>query len=603
MPDGTRRSERGQDLAVAAVRQFLTSTVETAELAVGALRSEYPRRQDIAAGFRLTAAVGDEQRRLDLLLPNNFPFAPPRVALVDRPEFLTWPHIERDGFICLLPSTAAVNAADPVGQVKFELEEAIELVVACARGELRTDFQDEFASYWTWNCTPGASDFVTLLDPQPPSRKVVLWRGNAFYVIADDEATTNRWLNNRSGENKTRAPGEAWLIWVPEPLLPNDYPKTAADVARIASQADASDLLAAAALDLPTSIVVVFGAMNKNGPCFAGIEIQAPQRAGVPGRTAKSTATNGFRKDRLPTSIIVDRYWHASTPVVRSEVVRADAAWIHGRGKDRRQAQLAGLHIVLIGCGSVGGPVAQSLSMAGVGKMTLIDPEVLTNANTGRHPLGANHVGDHKAQALAEELRRRFPHHRFDFHNATWQTVEGTLPGVLHSASVVVIATGDWNSESELNSWHLDQGRQIPIVYGWTEPHACAGHAVAIIPGGGNCLACGFTASGLPRFTVTHWQSSTVEQEPGCGAIYQPYGPAELAHTTTLVTELTLDVCFDAGVSFPHRVWACRERFLQTSGGMWTDGWMQLTNGRSDGGFMVERSWGDSACGVCGATV
>src|ERR1017187_1584160 len=114
----------------------------------------------------------------------------------------------------------------------------------------------------------------------------------------------------------------------------------------------------------------------------------------------------------------VDRYWHASTPIVRSDAVRADASWIHGRGKDRRQPQLAAQHVVMIGCGSVGAPVAEMLSMAGVGGMTLIDPETLTFANAGRHALGANHVKDHKAQGLALNLRGRFPHHQFDFQNA-----------------------------------------------------------------------------------------------------------------------------------------------------------------------------------------
>lgn len=39
---------------------------------------------------------------------------------------------------------------------------------------------------------------------------------------------------------------------------------------------------------------------------------------------------------------------------------------------------------------------------------------------------------------------------------------------------------GDWEAEGGLNEWHVASGRQIPDVYGWTEPFACAGHAVAI---------------------------------------------------------------------------------------------------------------------------
>jgi sulfur-carrier protein adenylyltransferase/sulfurtransferase len=603
MPDGKPRLDRVRDRAVAAVRQFLESGANATVLTAAELRSDYPRRHDFVAGFRVAVEIEAEQRRFDVLLPADFPFSAPRVALVDRPQFLTWPHIEQEGLICLLPSMATVDPADAIGQVKFQLAESIELVEACLRGELLLDFQAEFSSYWVWNCTPGAAQFISLVAPAPPSRKVSVWRGNAFYVMADDDETVQRWLDNRFGrEKKAWTVDKGWLFWLPEPLVPHEYPKTAPDVARIASRVDdANGFLESAARDLPASIIVVFGAMSSNGPCFAGIKIEAPVRAGIPGKGKKRTAANGFRKDRLPIGIAVDRYWHASTPIVRSDVVRADASWIHGRGKDRRQPQLATQHVVMIGCGSVGAPVAEMLSMAGVGRMTLIDPETLTFANTGRHALGANHVADHKAQGLALNLRGRFPHHQFDFQNANWQTVNRTRPELLRSASVVVSVVGDWNSESELNLWHLDNGQQPPVVYGWTEAHACAGHALAIMPGTSTCFVCGFSSRGVPRFSVTRWSGSTVEQEPGCGATFQPYGPTELAHTTTLIAEITLDVLLGSLNASEHRVWACRHEFLRDAGGTWTDAWMQLTNGRSEGGFVFDRRWDNPGCHVCGA--
>jgi hypothetical protein len=47
------------------------------------------------------------------------------------------------------------------------------------------------------------------------------------------------------------------------------------------------------------------------------------------------------------------------------------------------------------------------------------------------------------------------------------------------------------------------------------------------------------SAFGDPKWTVTRWPESTGErQEPGCGAVYQPYGPVEIAWTTCLVSTL-----------------------------------------------------------------
>jgi hypothetical protein len=86
---------------------------------------------------------------------------------------------------------------------------------------------------------------------------------------------------------------------------------------------------------------------------------------------------------------------------------------------------------------------------------------------------------------LAERLQADFPHlqieHRAcDLHHLLW--VEHDL---LAAANLIVAATGSWAAESALNRWHLDQRRTRPILYGWTEAHACAGHGVAIAKEGG----------------------------------------------------------------------------------------------------------------------
>lgn len=594
-----RPSLRSQtELAAAIVRDFFTSELSGIPLTASELRSLYPLRAFVA-GFRTDAEFDADRRRMDLLLPSDFPFAPPRVALVDRPRFQTWPHIEKDGLICLLPSTAAVDATNPVGQVRNQLAEATELIAACLRGELREDFQDEFSSYWNSNCAPNAPNFLSLIAPQPPSRELVLWRGAAFYVIADEEQTLRLWLNNRFGSDNKRRIGPAWLFWLPEPLFPDQYPETAVDVARLVSHVeDAPGFLEAAARKLPTSISIIFGARSKNGPCFAGVKIPAPASTGNGAADGARTA-KGFRPGRVPPSVASTLYWHRAAGVLRSEVVRVDAAWVHGRGMDPRQAQLATTHVMVIGCGSVGSQVAVSLSMAGVGRLTLIDPERLTMANAGRHPLGVNHAGDYKAEAIALALQRRFPHHQFDAQNTTWQAVLYNHPALLKSASLIVSTTGDWNSESQLNCWHLDNDKNPPLVYGWTEPYACAGHAVAILKGGDACFACGFNVLGSPHLRVALWSGSTVRQEPGCGAIFQPYGPTELSHTTTLVGELVLDVLLDNLQTTEHRIWACREQFLHSVGGTWSNEWSEIAKNHQEGSFILRRPWPTSECLRC----
>ena len=49
--------------------------------------------------------------------------------------------------------------------------------------------------------------------------------------------------------------------------------------------------------------------------------------------------------------------------------------------------------MVIVGCGSVGAPVAIALAQAGVGRFILLDPDILKPSNISRHPLGAQYLG------------------------------------------------------------------------------------------------------------------------------------------------------------------------------------------------------------------
>ena len=302
---------------------------------------------------------------------------------------------------------------------------------------------------------------------------------------------------------------------------------------------------------------------------------------------------------RAPHQLVVNRYYNGGI-VVRSVVERADAAWVHGRGKNTRLASLRGKTIAVLGCGSLGAALALNLAGAGVGNLLLIDPQLLRWANVERHPLGAAGVGRAKAVSLAEKIRSDYPH-ILGVRPITsrWEEAGAELK-TLASCDLVVSAIGDWAAEAALNEWHR-ANRQGPVVYGWTEAHACAGHAVAILQPAG-CLQCGFTNSGIPLFQVTEWPGSTVHQEPACGTSFQPYGVVELGHIISVVAEMALDCVLGAVKESKCRTWVGRQSLLENAGGKWTDSWLEIAAGRLKGGFIEEREWPLShSCIECGA--
>lgn len=70
---------------------------------------------------------------------------------------------------------------------------------------------------------------------------------------------------------------------------------------------------------------------------------------------------------------------------------------------------LSSTHVVLVGAGSIGSAAARELAQFGVGRLSLVDPDRLAWHNLVRHTLPSRHVGRYKTEALAEELRDRWP--------------------------------------------------------------------------------------------------------------------------------------------------------------------------------------------------
>ena len=74
------------------------------------------------------------------------------------------------------------------------------------------------------------------------------------------------------------------------------------------------------------------------------------------------------------------------------------------------QVALANAHIVLIGCGGIGSPALQYLSAAGIGRLTLIDDDVVEDSNLQRQTIFTTaDIGRSKAEAAAAWVARFDP--------------------------------------------------------------------------------------------------------------------------------------------------------------------------------------------------
>jgi hypothetical protein len=118
-----------------------------------------------------------------------------------------------------------------------------------------------------------------------------------------------------------------------------------------------------------------------------------------------AAALKGFR----PGAVSAERAlsFARRSPVNRVTFERCDRAFLVRRGGG--DLELRQKRVAVIGCGAVGGRVAELLAMIGVGEIRLLDDETLATANAHKHILGLADIGRRKVEALRALLLRRFP--------------------------------------------------------------------------------------------------------------------------------------------------------------------------------------------------
>ncbi|MYC59054.1 MAG: ubiquitin-activating enzyme [Gammaproteobacteria bacterium] len=570
------------------------------------IRKCYPGRRFVGA-WRVYVEFTDKiTRGIDVVVSSGFPSIPVRTALVDHPPLLTWPHVESDGILCLLPNMAEWDPDDPFAVAESLLDRSIRLIEELIEGSIiERDFREEFLTYWAYTPHETGERFFSLLTPGPPSRSVQIWRDGEYEIVGEDADTLAKWVCRRFGAEVNTRTESAAFIWLPKPPLPADYPETARDLLALADGAgkDAVEALAKAASDGPDQVVAVLGANGRGGPGLIAVKVPNPKYMSSLPHSIDDPLSKGFRPGHTPKPVLFDRYFRANL-VIRSLVQRADFNWVHGRGQDPRTDRLVDSTVIVLGCGSVGAPVACALAQAGVGTMILVDYDDLSWPNVGRHPLGGSAVGHNKAKSLTERLQTDFPHLRIESRDCYLQDLLQNEQEVMENADLIIAATGNWGAESQLNRWHVEQNRPKPIVYCWTEAHACAGHAVTIV-GEGGCFQCHIGRTGSPSFKVIDWpgdRNGSLE-EPACGAFYNPYGPIELSYVTAMISDVALDCLLNPPTHSVNRVFVTSKHRIDELGGQLSSEWEVESNTELVGMRVFDRPWLKTSCLACGDQV
>ena len=206
---------------------------------------------------------------------------------------------------------------------------------------------------------------------------------------------------------------------------------------------------------------------------------------------------------------------------------------IFSRNPDASLPALRDAHVLMIGAGCLGSMVGRHLLRAGVGQLTVVDPQLFVAENLGRHDLGAGDLNQFKAEALAARFHA-------DSTSCTVRGIPQTLaqamrdPALLKDVDLVVVTTAE--PASEMMLWELKSATDAPwaLVQGWVEPQGFVAHAL-VAPAGPFTGAPLFDPVGRYRHAFTTWPNEGVVPLPACGTGFIPAGPLAIGAAASLV--------------------------------------------------------------------
>ncbi|MEE9582109.1 MAG: molybdopterin-synthase adenylyltransferase MoeB [Acidimicrobiia bacterium] len=180
------------------------------------------------------------------------------------------------------------------------------------------------------------------------------------------------------------------------------------------------------------------------------------------------------------------------------------------------QQRLASAAVLIAGIGGLGSPVGLYLAAAGVGRIGLVDPDVVDVTNLQRQVIhDTSRLGLRKVDSAATAIQHLNPGVTVDRHPVALQA--DNVLEVLNGYDIVIDATDNFPTRYLLNdaSLHL----RIPVVHG--SVYKFEGQASVFRPYAGPCYRCLFPQPPPPEFAPNCAEAGVLGVLPGTMGMIQ----------------------------------------------------------------------------------
>ncbi|PLP96698.1 hypothetical protein CYJ10_30975 [Cupriavidus pauculus] len=487
----------------------------------------------------------------ELVLPRGFPEQAIARIRLSPDAVLRVPHVEQDGRLCIDGDPGPGRGLDATQRIQTLIYRFYDAFLQpWSNGKLDGDFSKEPQNYWSVNVaqlrtTDDPARVVWTVDDVPRKAQVregLLLLPKRLIVASDgDNHFVQRVVSSLGHLAKQRIRVIIADIPISHAFVPQTWPR------------NTEALLGVLRARLKPAEYRRFfkDSIRRQRPREHRIALFRNQEGGfafvLPGGPPTiNEAVNRHRARRSRSSI---------QPLI---VDRIDADWTVGRDQNPQVSARQEKHVVVFGAGALGSPVVEQLAKAGIGRITLVDPDTMETANLGRHLLGIQHVDYAKALAVANEVNQRYP-------SCVITPYIGTTEQWLQSNTLRgVDAALDLTGEPGVR-WHLNESRRkhsCPLIVGWMEPFVAAAHVCMLTPETLWFADRTSTDDKLKSLEAVDWPDEVIRQVPGCSSRFQAYTSANAAYAVALVSENALQLV-DGDVETPKVLsWIRGQQFL-----------------------------------------
>lgn len=453
------------------------------------------------------------------------------------------PHIlGQRGYLCYLdPNYTVLDRYNPGGTVLRCLNRARVVLNDALQGKLDADFAAEFQAYWRGN-----TGYVDLPKHFNGDDAVVYW------VALDDEKPEN-WRAVIARRGMLPAAFKARHRQIARTLQePMSEPCAVIQLQR-ALTVDTTGTWPPSTLKEVTDWLTTFypnaertikASISRGQGVRWWVLLSAPNgfflfRFDLPPQYQTPELT---RSRRVALADTMYRF-PAKIPIIRVTGTPIDADYVFNRALYGRKS-LMGRKILLIGCGSIGGYLAQLLAESGAGAgdggaLCLIDHDSLETANIGRHLLGVPYLDKNKAVACREFLTAQIPHVRVD---AIAENVLANRSRLL-SFDLVIDATGEEALSTTINDFAVRKRPHCPpVMFVYLLGNGAAAQALFTDGKEHACLKClKPELAKPPRFPVVAEEPEVVHNVACGDTTYIPFPVSRAVQAAALALDVTLD--------------------------------------------------------------